>query len=88
MQIIYGFASRISFVFSTNSAVVELFLMFSEIESSVLFCSTLLIVSSDAEGKTGSAPVFVFKENGKCEYFFVGDYFNLLEKGQNIALPD
>ena len=40
------------------------------------------------EGKTGSAPVFVFKENGKCEYFFVGDYFNLLEKGQNIALPD
>ena len=25
-------------------------------------------------GKTGSAPVAVFKEKGTCEYFFVVDY--------------
>ena len=40
------------------------------------------------KGKYGSAPVFVFKETGESEFFFVGDYFLLLEKGQDIPLPD
>ena len=40
------------------------------------------------KGKYGSAPVFVFKENGKSEFFFVGDYFMFLEKGQDVTLPD
>lgn len=40
------------------------------------------------EGRLGSAPVFVFKNNGKCEFFFIGDYVDLLRAGKPIQLPE
>lgn len=34
------------------------------------------------EGCLGGAPVFVFKDDGRCEYFFVTDYIDSLESGE------
>ena len=40
------------------------------------------------EGKTGGAPVAVFKESGVCEYFFVLDYIleGVFDKLKHIDL--
>ena len=40
------------------------------------------------EGCLGSAPVFVFKEDGRCEFFFIGDYIDLLRAGKNVSLKE
>jgi len=33
-----------------------------------------------------SAPVFVFKENGRHEYFFIGEYNKYIRKGTPVDL--
>jgi len=35
----------------------------------------------------GSAPAFVYKDNGQCEFFFAGDYIDVLRNGVNVDLP-
>ena len=35
----------------------------------------------------GSAPVFVYKNSGKCEYFFIGDYADMLLKAKFLHIP-
>ena len=38
-------------------------------------------------GRLGSAPIFIFKNDGRCEFFFVGDYVELLMTGKSVPLP-
>ena len=35
----------------------------------------------------GSAPVFVYKEDGRCEYFFIGDYIDMLLTAKLLHIP-
>lgn len=41
------------------------------------------------KGLIGSAPVFVFKENGKCEFFFMTEEnTEILQRGKRVNLPE
>ncbi len=42
---------------------------------------------ADAD-RLGSAPAFVFKGDGHCEFFFVGDYIDVLQRGIYVELPN
>lgn len=42
----------------------------------------------DDEGCLGSAPAFVFKNDGRCEFFFIGDFLDLLRAGNPIPIKE
>ena len=41
---------------------------------------------AEMEGKMATAPMFVFKENDRSEYFFIDDSENALHGGKNVDL--
>ncbi len=41
----------------------------------------------ESEGKKSTAPMFVFKENDRSEYFFIDDSENALHGGKSVELP-
>ena len=42
----------------------------------------------DDEDCLGSAPAFVFKDDGHCEFFFIGDYTDLLRTAKTVSLEE